>query len=65
MKKSILELGKPLNKTAQRNITGGRKSHRLCKAEGISVAYTAAGIRGGEPRISDFMAKYKSCMGYN
>lgn len=65
MKKSILELGKPLNKTAQRNITGGRKGHLHCKAEGISVAYTAAAIRQEEPRVSDFMAKYKSCMGYN
>lgn len=64
MKKAILELGKSLNKVAQRNITGGRPSHETCKAEGISVAHTIAAIRGGQPSINDFKAKYKSCMGY-
>ncbi|CAM1370490.1 conserved protein of unknown function [Tenacibaculum soleae] len=65
MKKAILELGKPLNKAAQRNITGGRKGHLHCKAEGISVAFTLADIRGDKPRTSDFKEKYNLCMGYN
>jgi hypothetical protein len=64
MKKSILELGKPLNKTAQRNITGGGKSHLQCKRNAISLAYTFAEWEDREPSVSQFMDIYKECMGY-
>ncbi|MDO6811511.1 hypothetical protein [Tenacibaculum soleae] len=65
MKKSILELGKPLNKTAQRNITGGITKHLQCKANALSIEFTSAEILKRKPIVSKFMDEYKKCMGYN
>lgn len=39
-------------------------SHALCKATGISAAYTTAEILGEEPDVAVFLSVYKRCMGY-
>lgn len=39
-------------------------SHAVCKATGISAAYTSAEILGEEPDVAVFMSVYKRCMGY-